>query len=247
MKSKINELILKIDQKKKLLDNKRPLSKSVAQKLKEHFDILWTYNTNAIEGSTLSLDETKVVLLHGITIGGKTLKEHLEVINHKSAIDFVDDLANTKKTKFSEKDILKIHRLVLKKIDDENAGKYRNVNVIVSGRERKFPYPERIPYEMKDFIYWLNRFSGHPVKHSALAHYKLVDIHPFIDGNGRAARLLMNLILMKNHFPPAIILMKKRKEYYDALKRADNGNYDELIFHIAKAVDESLKIYLEMV
>ncbi len=97
---------------------------------------------------------------------------------------------------------------------------------------------------MKDFIYWLNKFSGHPVEHSALAHYKLVFLHPFIDGNGRVARLLMNLILMKNQYPPAIILMKKRMEYYDALKRADAGNYDELLFLVAATCDESLKMYL---
>lgn len=239
------KLFESIDSRKKLLDTKRPLSKPIVAKMKEHFDILWTYNSNAIEGNTLSLEETKVVLLHGITVGGKTLREHLEVTNHKEAIDYVESLVFKGVKNITEKELLKIHYLVLKNIDSKNAGRYRKVQVMIGGVDKKLPLPERIPYEMEDFIGWLNKFKGHPIEHSALAHYKFVEIHPFVDGNGRTARLLMNLILMSKGYPPAIILMRERVAYYNSLKKADAGDYREIVSIVANAVNKSLDIYLE--
>ena len=244
------ELLKQIDSKKKKLDSFRPLSFEQVKNLKRLFDIDFTYNSTVIEGNTLSLRETRVVLLDGITIGGKTVHEHLEVINHKEAIDYIEQLAHKNIDEYTRQDILNIHSIVLKNIDNENAGKYRHVPVYVrlkNGAIHRYCEPLKIIDEMDNFFTSLAEGSSeHCVLFAAEAHVKLVTIHPFTDGNGRTARLLMNLILLHYGFPPAIIKVKDRVAYLDAIEAWQQQNDKDLFQNILlEAVNESLDIYLE--
>ncbi|MDD4237948.1 MAG: Fic family protein [Desulfotomaculaceae bacterium] len=162
--------------------------------------LLWTYNSNAIEGNTLTISETRVVL-EGITIGGKTIREHLEVINHKDAILFLEELVNNNEH-LSEWNIKNIHRLVLKNIDDENAGRYRTENVIISGAKHRPPGHYLIKDQMEQLVKDCNGHwqKLHSIERATLLHGEFVKIHPFVDGNGRTARLLLNFELIKK--PP---------------------------------------------
>lgn len=241
MKSILQRLV----EKKARLNARRPLSASAAARLKDYFDVEWTYHSNAIEGSTLTLRETEVVLHDGLTIGGKTLREHLEATNHKQAIDFVEALAREAES-LTEHNLRQIHALVLKGIDDEEAGRYRRGQVRISGSEFIPPDPSAVPGLMRDFIAWLTdeAQSRSPVERAALAHFRLVDIHPFTDGNGRTARLLMNLILIRAGYPPAVVRQEERLRYYEALDQAHAGNTDLFVMMMAEAVEKSLDIFL---
>lgn len=238
----------RIVEKKASLDALRPLPRLALEKLKERFELEWTYNSNAIEGNTLTLRETMLVLREGITVGGKSLREHLEVTNHKAAIDFVYTLL--KKKTIEEKDILEIHALVLDRIDLFGAGFYRHERVRITGSNFTPPSPEKVPRLMSEFT---NAFSSEPrdvlkvIEFSAFAHFKLVDIHPFIDGNGRTARLLMNLFFLRHGFPPAIILKSDRPRYYNSLDAAHKGNLLPFTELVARSVERSLDLYLEVV
>lgn len=237
-----------IDAKKSALDRLRPLPPDAVRNLDAWFRVELTYTSNALEGNTLSRRETAVVLEKGLTVGGKTLKEHLEATNHARAIDFVAQLVESRRG-VSEQQLLRIHELVLEGIDDANAGRYRNVAVRIAGSTVVLPNPRRVPDLMREFANWLgSRPRPHPVSFAAEAHYKLVSIHPFIDGNGRAARLLMNCLLMMHGYPPAIIRPRDRAAYLGALETAQLGGpraaYDSLII---RAVDRSLDIYLDAV
>lgn len=243
-----NDFFEELDEKKAILDSKRPLPKETLKSLEENFKLEWTYNSNAIEGNTLTLKETKVVL-EGITIGGKTMREHLEAINHKEAIEFLEELINDN-SELSEIDIKNIHALVLKGIDDENAGRYRTENVIISGASHISPESVIVPELMEKLIYrydeWKERY--HPIIVAALLHAEFVKVHPFIDGNGRTARLLMNFEAMKNGYPPIIIKTKQRHKYYDALdKGAMIGNYTDFVKMVAKQAEEMLDLYLKLI
>lgn len=243
-----NDFFEELDEKKAILDSKRPLPKETLKSLEENFKLEWTYNSNAIEGNTLTLKETKVVL-EGITIGGKTMREHLEAINHKEAIEFLEELINDN-SELSEMDIKNIHALVLKGIDDENAGRYRTENVIISGASHIPPESVIVPELMEKLIYrydeWKERY--HPIIVAALLHAEFVKVHPFIDGNGRTARLLMNFEAMKNGYPPIIIKTKQRHKYYDALdKGAMIGNYTDFVKMVAKQAEEMLDLYLKLI
>ncbi|MEK7439260.1 MAG: Fic family protein [Chloroflexota bacterium] len=240
------EYLLRLAEKKSALDKRRPLSVSVVSKLKEYFDVEWTYHSNAIEGSTLTLRETEVVLHQGITVGGKSMREHLEAINHKSAIDFVEALA-TKNEPLIENNIRQIHALVLKGIDDEAAGRYRPGIVRISGSEYIPPEAIAVPSLMSDFSKWLNGEANAltVIERAALAHFHLVHIHPFSDGNGRTARLLMNLILLRDGYPPAVVHREDRLAYYTALDQAHEGDTEPFVMMIAEAVERSLDVYLE--
>jgi Fic family protein len=202
-----------IDEKKKVLDNKRPLPVNTVKSLRENMLIEWTYNSNAIEGNTLTISETKVVL-EGITIGGKSMKEHLEVINHKDAILYLEELVE-EKVILSEWDIKNIHRLVLKTIDDDNAGVYRTENVIISGAKHRPPQHYIVKEQIENLIkqYCVEWQALHSIERAALLHGEFVKIHPFVDGNGRTARLLLNFELMKAGFPPVIIKKEMRSLY----------------------------------
>ncbi|MBI3762060.1 MAG: Fic family protein, partial [Chloroflexi bacterium] len=212
---------------------------------KAYFDVEWTYHSNAIEGSTLTLRETEVILHDGLTVGGKTLREHLDAVNHKHAIDFVEALAREAEP-FTEHNLRQIHALVLKGVDDEEAGRYRRGNVRISGSEFSPPDPVAVPGRMRDFAIWLNgeAKSLSAVERAALAHFRLVDIHPFADGNGRTARLLMNLILIQQGYPPAIVRREERLAYYAALDDAHGGNTEPFLLMMAEAVVRSLDIFL---
>jgi len=237
-----------IDLKKKHLDQSRPLPIHSVKSLLNHVLIDWTYNTNAIEGNTLTISETKVVL-EGMTIGGKTMREHLEVINHRDAIDFLQEIVQ-KNELLTEWTIKSIHRLVLKGIQDDVAGVYRNENVLIGGASHRPPDHVLVQELMEQFVSKVeNEWSTiHPVERAAKVHAEFVKIHPFIDGNGRTSRLLMNYELMKVGFPPAVIKAIDRARYYDALDHAHTtGNHEPFIQLVSHSVNESLDLWLSVI
>ena len=248
MQSNFVDLLKQIDAKKAVLDSKRPFNREQLSRIKRIFDVDLTYNSNAIEGSTMTFNETKLVLNEGLTIGGKKLNEHLEVINHKYAIDFIEELSKNKI--ITLRDIKDIHGLILRGIDDKYADKFRDTLVGVrlsDGRIRNFTEPLLLDEAMREFIVSLDNNHQHPIIRAAQAHYEFVTIHPFIDGNGRTARLLMNLILLQSGYPPAIIRIANRAEYILALETAQNDNQlDKFYQVICQAVDESIDSYLLM-
>lgn len=237
-----------INEKKKQLDDLRPLPKYTLKSLQEKLLLEWTYNTNAIEGNTLTLSETKIVL-EGITVGGKTLSEHLEVINHRDAIFYVEEIVQ-KKELLSEWQIKNIHRLILKGIDDENAGVYRNQQVFIGGAAHTPPPPYLIQEKMEEMMNWYQIQGAHlhPVERGAILHIIFVGIHPFVDGDGRASRLLLNFELMKDGFPPVIIKVENRLIYYEALDKAHTtGDYSDFIALIEHEMNDSLDLYLSAI
>ncbi|TCI57385.1 Fic family protein [Exiguobacterium sp. SH1S21] len=234
--------------KKIELDQKRPLPVYTLRSLREKLFLEWTYNSNAIEGNTLTINETKVVL-EGITVGGKTMREHLEVINHQEAIVYVEEIVRREEP-FSEWQIKNLHRLVLKGIDDAYAGVYRDQQVFIAGAVHTPPPSYMIQEQMEQLIHWYETeaINLHPVERGALLHGKFVGIHPFIDGNGRTSRLLLNLELMKSGYPPVIIRVENRLAYYNALDRAHpTGTYDDFIELVSTEVEASLDLYLRAV
>ncbi|MDF2804710.1 MAG: hypothetical protein K0S61_4615 [Anaerocolumna sp.] len=237
-----------LDEKRIELVLKRPLSPNTIKSIRDKLLLDWTYNSNAIEGNTLTLVETKVVL-EGITIGGKSMREHLEVINHKDAILYVEDIIH-RKEEFSEWQIKNIHRLVLKGINDEYAGTYRKEDVLIAGAKHIPPNHMTLVDEMQHFIkwYWNEGMKLHPVERAARVHGDFVKIHPFIDGNGRTARLLLNLELMKEGFPPIIIRNESRVRYYNALDVAHiKGEYSDFISIVVEELNKSLDLYLKLI
>ncbi|MBU5316518.1 Fic family protein [Clostridium bornimense] len=239
-----------IDSKKAVLDSKRPLDKEALNNLKKYFDVDLTYNSNAIEGNTLTITETKVILEDGITIGkGKSLREHLEVINHKEAIDYIDDIVS-RDIDISERVIRDLHYIILKSIDNKNAGQYRTTNVLISGSAHRAVEHFYVKEKMNDLVNWYkeNKDTMHPIQLAAEFHFKFVYIHPFIDGNGRSARLLMNLILMRNGYPITVIRNVDREDYMKALEEASTKNYlNHFVKIVTDAVHRSLDTYLYLI
>lgn len=236
-----------IDKKKRLIEEKRPLPAETVKSIRKHLFLEWTYNSNGIEGNTLTLNETKVVLEDGITIGGKSLREHLEVINHREAIGYIEEIINENLTEWQIKNI---HKLILDKIDTKNAGVYRNKEVIISGASHRPPTNLEVPAYMKDLLEWYYNTGQkiHPVERGAILHTKFVCIHPFIDGNGRTARLLLNLELMRDGYPIVIIKKEDRNIYYDTLDKGCNeGDYSDFIKLILEALNNSLDLYLNLI
>jgi len=245
----MNEKLLNsIIGKKKELDSHRPLNASIVRKLKEQFALEWTYNSNAIEGNTLSLQETEIVLNSGVTIGGKTVNEHLEAINHREGIIQIEKIIQNQQ-ELTENVIKDIHGIILKGIDDLEAGCYRRTNVRIVGARMIPPQAVKIDRLMNELMTWYyeNMTVLSIPELSAQFHYKFVCIHPFIDGNGRVARLLMNLILMKNGYPPTVILKVDRKKYYRVLNEGNLGNLIPFIDFIGRAIERSLIIYLNSI
>ena len=233
-----------LDKLKQKLDSFSPLQPEIVSSLHEDLVLRWTYHSNAIEGNTLTLKETKVAL-EGITIGGKTMREHFEVINHREAIYFVEELVK-KNESLSEWQIKSIHQLIFKNIDDKHAGLYRKTNVIISGANHVPPDALHTESEMQSFINWYQTDGGylHPVELAARVHADFVKVHPFVDGNGRTSRLLMNLELMKGGFPPAVLPMEKRLEYYETLDTAHTkDNYEPFLTLISNIVESGFKPY----
>lgn len=234
----------KLDQLKEKLDSYRPLDKGVLENLHEDLVLRWTYNSNAIEGNTLTLKETKVAL-EGITVGGKSLREHFEAVNHKEAIYYVEQLVKdcSPLTQFQ---IKSLHQLILKNIDDKNAGTYRNSNVTIAGADHLPPDYALVQQEMDAFIEWYNGAAQrmHAVERAARVHCDFVKIHPFVDGNGRTARLMMNLELMKSGFPATVLSVARRLEYYQALENAHVKNdYSAFLILISEIVADSFEPY----
>ena len=236
-----------LTRKKRELDGFRPLPGELARNLDDWFKVELTYTSNAIEGNTLTRRETAVVIERGLTVGGKSLKEHLEATNHSHALDFVRSLIEKKPSQLTATDVLVIHDIILKGLDDESAGHYRNVPVRIAGSAVVMPNPRKVPYLMDDFQAWLtSKHDLHPVALAGEAHYRLVTIHPFVDGNGRTARLLMNLLLTMKGYPPAIIRKRDRLAYIGALEKAQlGGSKDAFEKIIAKAAERSLDIFLK--
>lgn len=243
----MDDLLNKLSEKKKKLDSYRPLPPELVKNLNDWFKVELTYTSNAIEGNTLSRAETALVVEKGITVEGKTLKEHLEAINHAESLEFIKTLVGKKRQKLTENDILDIHRLILTKIDDANAGRYRNLAVRIAGVPIVLPNPRKVPELMTDFYKWLRNYNkDHSVKIGADAHLRIVTIHPFVDGNGRTARLLLNLLLMQQGYPPALIRKEDRRIYLDSIGKAQlQGDYNDYYQLIYKAVDRSFNIYFE--
>lgn len=228
-----------------MLNKNRPLPKVALQKIKEALSIEWTYNSNSIEGNTLNLRETQMVLQEGITIKGKSLREHFEAKNHEKAINYLYNIISDD-YELRAIDILSLHGLVLRTIEDDFAGRLRNSGVRISGANFIPPSANKVSNLFDELLNFMlqNPLNLNDIELATVFHHKFVWIHPFFDGNGRTVRLAMNLLLMRKGFPPAIILKNDRKKYYDALNQANNGNYQKLILLMCQAVERTLNIYL---
>lgn len=227
------------------------LTPEVLGKLRNYFKIKNIYNSNAIEGSTLDVGETRLVVEQGLTISGKPLKDQAEAKNLSAALDFLEELAKNIEIPITEADIRQLHYLVLTDINRENAGKYRSVPVEIGGSAFKPPSPECLSSEMNIFGEWLKSASSpgtlfkqdEAILVASAAHTWFVTIHPFIDGNGRVARLLMNLLFMRYGFPIAVITLEDRTRYYDALELSQGSDLTGFVSLVSESIEESLEEY----
>jgi Fic family protein len=247
--SDLKEILTSCDEMLSEWDSFKPLNATRLRKMEEYFHLNYTYESNRIEGNTLTLQETLLVIKDGITIGGKSVREHLEAINHSEAVDYIKEVVQGK-IELTERLLKHIHYLVLKAIDKENAGTYRSVGVRISGSTHIPPEPfllTRLMEEVFEF-YEKNKKIMHPIILAAEMHERIVHIHPFIDGNGRTTRLVMNLILLQNGFPIGNIKGERsaRINYYAALEKAPTDNRHDFHLLIARTVEESLKEHIEL-
>lgn len=251
MNTEITALLQECDALKARLQSLRPLPVEALKKIEGALAIEYTYESNRIEGNTLTLQETELVVNEGVTVAGKSMREHLEAINHAEAIDYIREFAKNG-IEISERTIKEIHALVLHGIDRENAGRYRSVPVMISGSRHTPPQPYLIEKQMEDFMIRFAEMEAsgvHPVLISAYLHDELVRIHPFIDGNGRTSRLLMNLYLLRNGY--TLVNLKGTNEakitYYEALETSHIEKHPEMFQTlIAEAEIESLRRYLSI-
>ena len=239
----LDKMLERISSKKIALDRLCPLPSIALKSIKESLTLEWTYNSNSIEGNTLTLVETKLIIEEGITIKGKSLREHFEAVNHQVAIEMIESLVD-KNHLLNVHDILIVNGVVLQNIEKEYAGRYRTSGVRISGANFVPPNALKIDDLMTELINWVNEYPIDIVIKAAIFHHRFVWIHPFFDGNGRTARLIFNLLLMQAGFPPAIILKNDRKKYYDALNNSNNGDYSKLLLLVLQALERSLDIYL---
>lgn len=244
-------LLRKIDEYKAAIDSRRPLTKEEVKELDSYYRIGLTYSSNALEGNTLTISETKVILEDGITVGGKPLKDCYEATGHAKAYDFMLETARSENLVFSEEMILNLHKLFYSSLDIDNAGKYRTYQVFITGTEYLPPTADEVPELMEEFVSELNakKESLHPVMLAAFAHRRLVDIHPFTDGNGRTARLLMNLIFVNKGYQVVSIPPILRTEYIGALQaaqRSKNPSDKAFVQLIAECETESQRDYCRM-
>lgn len=247
---KLEALLVTLSELQRQWQAQKPLETSQLQKLQTYFNLAYTYESNRIEGNTLSLQETNLVVNEGITVGGKTLQEHLEAINHQEAIHFIEQLVVNFQT-FNKSVLLQLHRLILMGIDTKNAGVYRTVEVRISGSKHLPPSPLLLNDLMEGYFefYELNKRTMHPVLLAAEMHERLVTIHPFIDGNGRTARLVMNLVLLQNGYTLVNIKgnLKNRLKYYQALEQVQlNHEHTEFFKLILSSAEKSLLQHLEL-
>jgi Fic family protein len=231
--------------KKNRLDSHRPLSAELVRKLREAMEVEFTYHSNAIEGNRLTFRETQRVIREGVTIGGKSVRDHLEARNHPRAISYVESL---KDRDLTENDILQLHRMIFSGVL-ENAGGFRRSQVFIEGSDYVPPPAFEVPALVRELLEWLeeNPEELRPVEVAAVFHHRFVSIHPFDDGNGRVARLLMNLLLIKQGYPFTVVRNYDRRRYYDTLKKADAGDLAPFVNFIGRCVEESLDLYLSAV
>lgn len=241
----ISPSLLKIiDEKKKRLDNLRPLPADAVRRLLQEIRLRHTYHSDAIEGNRLTLKETQLVLEEGITVGGKPLKDYIEAKDDAEAFDLMVKLVNDKAT-LNQETIQQLHAVVTQGLL-ERPGCYRTGNVHISGSLTSPPRYEHIIPLMDEYITPVTKLKLHPIKKAEVIHYELTRIHPFWDGNGRVARLVMNFSLMKDRYPPIVIQQQDRHEYYNALEKADAGDYSTFATFIARRLNESLQVYLSV-
>lgn len=217
---------------------------SVKENFNEWFSTELTYNSNAIEGNTLSLRETSMIINEGVVPKGSNLRDVYEAKNHKNSLEFLKNC----KGDLNEKLILKINSFILRNIDDSNAGKYRKVNVYIRGEpDVKFPIPKEIPNLMKELIifYKKNKSKYHPLELAALTSMKFVNIHPFVDGNGRVSRLIMNFIMNKFNYPEISIYFRDRQNYLRSVRKASNEDYELIIDFLIKTMEKNYKFLEE--
>ena len=237
----------RLDYKLKQLQGLRHIPPTQIIKLQEQFGIEMTYNSNAIEGNRLTLKETFLVINEGLTIKGKSLKDHLEAKDHFEALNYLYEfIEKDSRQGISEVFIRSIQQLIVKETDTTWAGNYRNSDVIITGSNHTPPDASAVPHMVSDLIKWVsnNKNKLSPIELAAFLHHRIVFIHPFFDGNGRTARLVMNLILMQKGYPLVMILKNDRRRYYDSLDKADKENYKPFVNFIAQALERSLNIYL---
>lgn len=235
----------RIASKKNKLDSHRPIPQIVLLNIKNSLNLEWIHHSNGIEGNTLTLQETRLVIEEGITIKGKSLREHFETVNHFDAIEHVEKLVNGSH-KLSVGDILEVNGLVLQMIEKEFAGRFRTGGVRISGANFVPPNAQKVSDLIAELVNWASTegLQLHPLLMATLFHHRFVWIHPFFDGNGRTVRLIFNLLLMREGYPPAIILKTDRKKYYEALNKANLGDYKKLFLLTLQAMERSLDIYI---
>lgn len=237
-------LARRLAQKKRRLDAYRPLPPFTVQRLHDDVRVLLTYHSNAIEGNTLSLAETQMVLEYGMTVDGHPLREFLEATNHAEAFDALSELATRP---IASETVLALHHLVMDKID-EHAGELRTVQVYMRGADFTPPPARDVPRYLEQWIAWLSSDAAmryEVVTRAAIAHHDFEALHPFTDGNGRVGRLLLGLMLMREGYPPALVLREWRTRYIQALHTASQGDYTPLIDLVGLAVERALDLYLE--
>jgi Fic family protein len=235
----------KADQYKAPIDQLRPFEGNMLKQIKDYYKIGLTYTSNALEGNSLTETETKIILEDGLTVAGKPLREIYEATGHAKAYDYIYSIMHSEA--ITEENILTIHRFFYSQIDEENAGRYRKEKVIITGSKYPTPAPEKIEVLMSEFAVWLkkNESKMHPIEFAAQAHKKLVFIHPFIDGNGRVGRLLMNLCLIRKGYTIAIIPPVLRHEYIILLEKA-HKDAKPFIEYIEQRVIETQKDLLRL-
>lgn len=240
------DLLAKIDELFAILQSKRPLNSGELNELRKSLKVSFTYHSNAIEGNTLTHGETKIVLEDGLTIAGKTVREISEALNHNAVFEWLYDMVDGNKP-ITEESVLALHSLILKNIDDENAGRYRSIQVQLSGDEKLPPVATKVPALMEELFTWYGNSIDtlHPVELAAELHYRFVKIHPFIDGNGRTIRVLINIHLMQRGYPIVILPVVRRSEYISALHSSSSREKFLLLF--ADIVHENMKDYLRMI
>ncbi|MWB94240.1 helix-turn-helix domain-containing protein [Flavobacterium sp. GA093] len=244
----LEKLLQEIDVLKAKLDTYRQFD---SYRITQALELEYTFESNRIEGNTMTLRETDMVINEGLTISGKSMREHLEAINHHEAIGFIKDLMQ-KNNSLNERDLLSIHNLILRGIIPEDAGRYRKVQVMIKGSSHMPPQPFMVAKEMEDYFIWyeINKNKLHPVILAAEMHERLVTIHPFIDGNGRTSRLVMNLILMQKGYLITNIKgdYETRMQYYQSLETAQTkNNKEDFILFIAQIEKQSLERYIDII
>lgn len=234
--------------KKEELDSLRPFPKVLERRLREELVILWTYNSTAIEGSTLSLKETATLLSEGIVVGDKSLTDYLAARGHRDAVNLVFKWVGEGKKGLKENDLLELHRATMKDVVDVYLGVYRPVQVYLGGSSYTPPPPEHVPKLMRGFLQELNRNpkKHDPIKLAALTHLDFESIHPFVDGNGRVGRLIANWVLLKNGYPPIVIAKRERVRYFRILEEAQTGlAHHRVVRFFKRKVEEALDFYLK--